>query len=403
MDIRATRRLVEQAIARGDGILRLEPAWVAREVAPPGYRLGRIGLPDDQVDAGERGAITERWLASVTKAHNRIGPPDEGLSYLQGEGPERITLKEAVDAAADLILGAEYAATHRGLGRLFKVFDYGTRLPFHLHHREEHARLVGRGSKEEAYYFPEGVDMGPHPETFFGVHPSLAQEGHREALLPYLEAWDSDLILRCSRAYLQVPGEGFLVPPGVPHAPGTAVTLELQEDADIGAVLQAKVGGRLLPKDVLYKAVRPEDRERYGERFILQLIDWEKAGDPYYYEHYRLVPILAEEQEGSTEHWIFYGTPRFSGKRLDVRPGGTYTCRDRGVYSIFVWQGRGRYGGHEVEAGDPYRDELLVVHERATQPLVVENLGPEPLVIFKVYGPDINPDAPALPPYPPGE
>ncbi|MBC7223845.1 MAG: hypothetical protein H5T59_06180 [Anaerolineae bacterium] len=271
MDIRATRRLVEQAIARGDGILRLEPAWVAREVAPPGYRLGRIGLPDDQVDAGERGAITERWLASVTKAHNRIGPPDEGLSYLQGEGPERITLKEAVDAAADLILGAEYAATHRGLGRLFKVFDYGTRLPFHLHHREEHARLVGRGSKEEAYYFPEGVDMGPHPETFFGVHPSLAQEGHREALLPYLEAWDSDLILRCSRAYLQVPGEGFLVPPGVPHAPGTAVTLELQEDADIGAVLQAKVGGRLLPKDVLYKAVRPEDRERYGERFILQL------------------------------------------------------------------------------------------------------------------------------------
>ncbi len=73
-------------------------------------------------------------------------------------------------------MGADYAATHDGLGRLAKIFDYSTRLPFHLHQRQEHAALVGRRSKDEAYYFPPGVDMGPHPESFLGLHPSVAEE-----------------------------------------------------------------------------------------------------------------------------------------------------------------------------------------------------------------------------------
>ena len=38
-------------------------------------------------------------------------------------------------------------------------------------------KLVGANSKEEAYYFPEDVDLGPHPETFFGVHPYIVQRG----------------------------------------------------------------------------------------------------------------------------------------------------------------------------------------------------------------------------------
>jgi len=402
LEAKTIRRSVKDALGQGNGILRLEPAWVAREVAPPGRRLGCVGLRDDQYDVGERGYITERWFASVTRAHNRVGPPDEGLSYLQLEGEDRLTLKEAVEAAGDLIMGREYAAAHKGLGRLFKVFDYGTRLPFHLHHRAEHARLVGRGPKEEAYYYPEGVDMGPHPETFFGVHPSVAERGRREVLLPYLEAWDSDLILQHSRAYLQVPGEGFLVPAGLPHAPGTAVTLELQEDSDIGAVLQAQVEGRILPKEMLYQAVRPQDRARYSERFILELIDWQVSGDPYFYENYHLAPILAEEQEGGTERWIFYNTPRFSGKRLDVKPGRTYVSQDKGVYSILAWRGRGCYGGHEVEAGNPDLDELLVSHGRAVEILAVENTGSEDLVIIKVFGPDVNPDVPMILRHTPG-
>ena len=240
MAVDARRDAVVGAIADGDGILRLRPAWVARDFLPPGRRLG---LPEDAYDLGERGAICERWLASTTEADNRVGPPGEGLSLIALEGADEITLRDAVEIDPVAIMGSDYAATHAGLGRLAKIFDYAERLPLHLHQRQEHASLVGRRSKDEAYYFPPGVDMGSHPETFLGVHPSVAEERNHEILLPYLERWDSDLILRHSVAYMQVPEQGFHIPSGVLHAPGTALTIELQEDSDVFAMLQALNGG----------------------------------------------------------------------------------------------------------------------------------------------------------------
>ena len=100
-----TRNIIATVLAAGRGILRLEPAWVARDFLPPGRRLG---LKDEEYEVGERGWISERWIGSTTKADNRISPPDEGLSYAGIPG-ERITLKTAVETAGDLIMGAEYA------------------------------------------------------------------------------------------------------------------------------------------------------------------------------------------------------------------------------------------------------------------------------------------------------
>jgi len=405
------REIVEHALAKGNGILRLEPAWVARDFMPAGRRLG---LKEEVYDVGERGWISERWLGSTTEADNRVGPPDEGLSYiaLEGaaapsshlEGSGRITLKEAVEIAGPSIMGEAYAETHKGLGRLAKIYDYVARIPLHLHQRKEDAALVGRNPKEEAYYFPEGVELGAHPETFFGVHPSIAEQGQYDVLLPYLVAWKDDLILRHSRAYLLVPGEGFHVPAGVVHAPGTALTIELQENSDVFAMLQALVAGKIISKELLYKDVRREDREKYGERAILSHIDWEVSGDPYFYENRHLSPQLVEgtQQEGGEECWIYYNTTKFSGKRLVVKPGRSFTSVDRGVYNVLVWQGQGRYDGHEIEAGNFGFDELLVSHARATVPITVENTGTEDLTIFKFFGPDINLDVPMIPQYRPG-
>ena len=207
--------------------------------------------PKAAYDLGDRGELCERWLGSTTRADNRIGPPDEGLSYVSVGGTERITLKDAVDFAPEGIMGADYAATHSGLGRLAKIFDYRGRLPYHLHQRQEHAALVGRRSKDEAYYFPPGKDMGAHPETFLGVHPSIVENEEYDVLLPYLVDWQSDLILRHSVGYLQVVDEGFHVPSGVLHAPGSALTIELQEDSDVFAMLQAVVDGTKISKDLL--------------------------------------------------------------------------------------------------------------------------------------------------------
>ena len=108
------RQIVKNALAAGNGILRLEPAWVARDFLPPGRRLG---LKEEEYEVGERGWISERWIGSTTKADNRVGPPDEGLSYIAVDG-DKITLKEAVECAGPSIMGDEYAKTHSGLGRL---------------------------------------------------------------------------------------------------------------------------------------------------------------------------------------------------------------------------------------------------------------------------------------------
>jgi hypothetical protein len=394
MAVDARRDSVERALSDGDGILRLEPAWVARDFLPPGRRLG---LSEDAYELGERGAMCERWLASTTEADNRVHVDGEGLSFLALDGPERITLREAVQADPAAIMGQDYAATHEGLGRLAKIFDYSTRLPYHLHQRQHHAALVGRHSKDEAYYFPPGVDMGPHPESFLGVHPSVA-EGDHDVFLPYLEEWNSDLILQHAVGYTQVAEQGFHIPSGVLHAPGSALTIELQEDSDVLAMLQALNAGTIISKELLWKDVRPEDRETKGERFILELIDWEENGDPFFYENHHLSPqpIESSRQEGGEEWWIYYNTMKFSGKKLVVRPGCSYGSVDAGVYSVLVWSGSGTWGGVPVEGGVPGRDEVLVTHDRAVRGVDVKNTGRDDLLAIKFFGPDVNKDVPMI-------
>ena len=392
------RSIVEKTLEGNNGILKLKPAWVARDFLPPGKRLG---LPEKEYNVGERGFICERWLASVTKADNRISPEDEGLSYLNLDSGEKILLKDAVEASPELVMGKEYSKTHKNLGRLCKIYDFGARIPYHIHQMEKDARLVGRNSKDEAYYFPEDIETGPHPETFFGVHPYIVDEKKFDILLPYLVDWKDDLILRHSRAYLNVPGEGFFLPSGILHAPGTALTIELQEDSDVFAMLQALNAGKIISKDLLFKDVRKEDRESKGERIILEQLDWEANGDPYFYENHHLPNVFVEEskQPGGEEHWIYYNTHKFSGKRLVVKPGQSFISQEKGVYSVLVWRGRGTYDGHKIEAGNFECDELLVSHDRAVKPLTVKNDGKDDLLIIKFFGPDINTDIPMIKPY----
>ena len=238
-----SKHLIEDEVEKNNGILRLEPAWVARNFIPPGKRLG---LPEDQYNLGERGAVCERWIGSTTSADNKVGVPDEGLSFIKAEhSQEKMTLKDAVGLYPEIIMGKEYSRTHKGLKRLAKIFDYEDRLPYHIHQMQQHASLVGRNSKDEAYYFPEGVAQGKHPETFFGVHPQIAEPGNHDVLLPHLVEWKDDQILKHSFGYKQYPDDGFHVPSGTLHAPGTALTIELQEDSDVFAMMQAKSGGYL--------------------------------------------------------------------------------------------------------------------------------------------------------------
>ena len=100
------RSQVQEAIDAGAGLLRLEPAWVPRSFMIPGRRL-RLHPDDYYAFGGHRGGINERWFSSTTNADNGPGTPaDEGLSYVRLAGGKRFLLKDAVETAGDLLIGA---------------------------------------------------------------------------------------------------------------------------------------------------------------------------------------------------------------------------------------------------------------------------------------------------------
>jgi mannose-6-phosphate isomerase class I len=204
---------------------------------------------------------------------------------------------------------------------------------------------------------------------------------------------------------MNVPGEGFHLPSGILHAPGTALTMELQESSDIMAVYQAKIGDLPVPKELLLRQIPEEDAKRDGEMAALKIIDWEACADPYFYENHHVVPVMIEESrtEGGFEEWIYYNTTKFSGKRLTLKPGASYVKKEKGVYNIFVWKGSAKVDGHDVQAGDfglDYcRDELLVTRDKAVEGFTIENTGKEDLTLFSYFGPDINTDVPMLKTY----
>jgi hypothetical protein len=192
------------------------------------------------------------------------------------------------------------------------------------------------------------------------------------------------------------------LPSGVLHAPGTALTLELQENSDVFSMMQAVVNGRRLSKELLYKDIRKEDREKYHERVVFGQIDWNICGDPYFYENRNTPPIMIDETKGEEgyEEWIYYNTIKFSGKKTTVKPGCSLKSRDRGVYNVYVWQGSGRIDGHAIEAKNFEMDEVLVSHRKAVEGFPIENTGKSDLIIFKFFGPEINDDVPFIERYP---
>ena len=397
------RAIIETYIERSNGILNLKPAWVTRAFLPPGKRLG---LDEKDYYAGNRGYICERWFASVTHAENQVNVEDEGYSYLDIEG-ENVHLKEACELAGPSIMGAEYAKKHRDLDRLLKIYDFNCRIFYHLHQMQKDAAKIGMNSKEEAYFFLD-ADPGAHPETFFGVHPYIVEQNKQyEIFLPYLREWNGDdRILQHAFAFMNIPGQGFHLPAGILHAPGTALTLELQESSDIMAIFQSKIGDLDISRELLLHQIPTEDIAREGEEMAaLKLVDWKGCGDPYFYENHHLVPIMIEETRTSDcqEEWIYYNTTKFSGKRLTLKSGKTFNCREKGVFNMFVWKGSAQVDGHDVQAGEfnlhSCRDELLVTHQKAVEGFPIKNTGNTDLILFSFFGPGINKNVPMLKKY----
>src|SRR6266699_4964360 len=112
--------VLRESLASGEGIVRLAPCWVPRAFLMPGGRL-KLDSRDLYALGAQRGGINERWFSSTTNADNGPGTPaDEGLSYVRYNGSRRFLLKDAVEQAGDLLLGADVMARQKGWNLLCK-------------------------------------------------------------------------------------------------------------------------------------------------------------------------------------------------------------------------------------------------------------------------------------------
>lgn len=398
------RSQLQQALDAGGGLLRLEPTWVPRSFMIPGRRLKLH--PDDLYACGaNRGGINERWFSSATNADNGPGtPPDEGLSYVRSNGT-RFLLKEAVEQAGDLLLGADVMQREKGWNLLCKFFDNWGAIPHHMHQSDAQAKLVGRRGKPEAYYFPPQYNetFNAFPYTFMGLEPGTTKADVRRCL----ENWNrgDNGIVNFSRAFRLEPGTGWQIDPCILHAPGSLVTYEPQVNSDVFAMFQSEVDGRIVPWSLMTKDVPPAHHKDLD--YLVELLDWDANVNPTFAADNRcfpkpVKPAKETEAEGYRELWVCYGTGWYSAKELTVLPKRTVTMRDAAAYGIILTQGFGKFGTLAVSTpsmiryGQMTEDELFVSAEAAKAGVRVENLSEsDPLVILKHFGPG-NPDAEPL-------
>lgn len=399
------RNQVEQALAAGQGVLRLEPCWVPRSFMIPGRRLKLH--PDDLYACGaHRGGINERWFSSTTNADNGPGTPaDEGLSYVRLPIGQRFLLKAAVEQAGDLLLGADVMQREQGWNLLCKFFDNWGPIPHHMHQSDAQAKLLGRRGKPEAYYFPPQYNetFNAFPYTFMGLEPGTTKADVRRCL----ENWNrgDNGILYLSRAFKLEPGTGWQIDPCILHAPGSLVTYEPQVNSDVFAMFQSEVDGRIVPWSLMTKDVPPERHQDLD--YLVDLLDWEANVNPTFAADNRVFPkpvrdAADTEAEGYREVWVSYGTDWYSAKELTVLPKRTVTITDAAAYGIILTQGAGIFGSLPVSTpsmiryGQSTEDELFVSADAARKGVRIENLSEtDPLVILKHFGPG-NPDAEPL-------
>jgi hypothetical protein len=273
-----------------------------------------------------------------------------------------------------------------------------------MHQSQEDAKLVGQEGKPESYYFPpqyNNVDNN-FSYTFMGLEPGTTKADLRRCL----ENWNKgdNGILDLSRAYRLKRGTGWLIPPGVLHAPGSLCTYEPQWGSDVFGMFQSIVEGRYVPWSLLVKDM-PKDKH-HDLDFIIGQLDWDKNVDTHFKDSNYIEPIVDKEKSGPgyTDRWIVYGTidgkQLFSAKELTVEPGAKCILKENCASGWITVQGKGRIGKLALQTpamirfGENTEDEVFISYHAASNGVEVENTGSEPLVGLRYFGPDAHPNLP---------
>ena len=388
------KALIRDTFQKGDGILHMLPNFVPVKFGVPGRRLKLH--PDDYYAYGmASGAITERWFCMVGGARKKNpNRPDQGMSYVLAEDGSRFLFKDAVEELKEELIGDELQRDYGTFPVFSKFFDYDTPLYFHFHPAESIAKKVGCFAKPECYYFPPQLNnhSGRRPTTYFGFNRGVTKEDVRMCIENF-EQFDTR-ITDMSRAYTIAPGQGWYVPAGVIHGPGSLLTYEPQWATDLNCVLENVVCGETFDKQYMTDIV-PWGTGDVTD-YILNAIDWEaNFEDDFKEKYYRPAVTLPGVQEGLIEKWICYGNPYVGAKEVTVLPGQAVILKDKAAYGCVIVQGFGQFGNYHGEAvqmmrvGDMTFDEFFVSRNRAGRGVEIRNDSrTEPMVLLQHFGPD---------------
>lgn len=396
--IGATTRAMNRALA-ADGIVRLAPTWVPRAFCTPGRRI-RLHPDDYYPFAKTRGGIDERWLSSAVRADN--GPltgAHEGLSLVvDPAGGQLIPFDEFVAHHGAGLVGHRLWDAHRAWPMYSKFFDNQQALPFHVHHTDEKAALVGKPGKPEAYYYSPHMNnhLGDQPISFLGFQADVSRQQVRERLMRYADGGDNR-ITDLSWGYRTQLGTGWDIPAGVLHAPASVCTYEPQAACDVFCMCESWSNNREVPEELMWKDV--PSGKRGDVDFIIDLLDWPLNTDSDFVSHrfMRPYPTVQSELGGGldyVERWIVFRSSAFSAKELTVKPGRTVSIADSDAYGVIAVQGQGEFGAHPIAAatiirfGELSNDEFFVSEDAARAGVrVVNHSTTDDMVLLKHFGP----------------
>jgi hypothetical protein len=356
--------MLDELIHRHAGVLKLKPTYVRR------FYRDFNRLEQHRLRRGARDLIPERWIASSVEAVNPPPLPRGGLSMLEGTA-RPVSLRDAIKRHPVEIIG-EAAFRRRGaeFPVLVKLLDPGEPIINHFHASDAQVKrfaknFVGhRFGKDEAYYFPE-APKGPMPYTHVGLHPGVTRRELTDAVRRGPEH-----ALELSPSFYQEFETGFFVPAAIPHRPGTALTLEVQQPSDVYTYLETHVGGRPLSPRQIHPGFPTLD-EAFG------LIDLKLAEAVGRLDSNRLAPRPTRVRGGEVATIFPVEVCRkFSGKRLRVTASMTY--REPSAIALLIWRGRGTINGRRVRGGD----EFFVVFSAARMGIEITNDGGETLELF---------------------
>lgn len=386
--------IIKEAFDQGAGILHMYPNFIPVKFGVSGHRL-KIHPNDYYAYGMQAGTVMERWLCAVNGARTK-NPlrPDQGFSYAITEDGQKFLFKDAIaELGADLI-GKELQQKYGTFPVYSKFFDYETPLYFHFHPRTEVAQKVGCEAKPECYYFPPQLNpwSGRRASTYFGFHEGVTKDQVFNCIKHFGD-YDTR-ITDLSQAFNIAPGQGWYVPAGVIHAPGSLLTYEPQWCTDLNCVLENVVEGEIFAKKYMTDIV--PDGIADVEEYIMDAIDWKANFEPdFKRKYYRPNVLLPKTQEGLSEKWVCYGNEFIAAKEVIIAPGAHVVLKDNAAYGCVLTQGFGRFGAFHCEAvnmhriGTPTADEFFVSKTAANEGIsIVNNSICEPLVILQHFGPD---------------